>query len=324
MKHVVILFFFICQQNLSDCYGKFDFGLFENEPFLKAVALEDSKISSVLEEYNKKYQDKTLNQFLHSQKIFKKDFDFIHHPINAYFIIKKYAHVYPGMVEKLISEELQYKIKAQINATERIQHISQDDFSRSINALVQIIFSYDLDIDKFAKGIIQANLYGNGQKDLISEKQLFVDDLYNIATQAMEFGYLGIAGSIIKAALKAPTTNDGDKVLVNKMEGMAKNIVKLHNGNMERWRSVFTKNYVLRPYFLSDNLDKRSKQPKYIKSGKVNQTANISYYGIDGPFVSTSSMLQSCGAVRNKGRFLKKNKEEGGHLYSLPISSLIL
>ena len=290
MKHVIILFFFICQQNLSDCYGKFDFGLFENEPFLKAVALEDSKISSVLEEYNKKYQDKTLNQFLHSQKIFKKDFDFIHHPINAYFIIKKYAHVYPGMVEKLISEELQYKIKAQINATERIQHISQDDFSRSINALVQIIFSYDLDIDKFAKGIIQANLYGNGQKDLISEKQLFVDDLYNIATQAMEFGYLGIACSIIKAALKAPTTNDGDKVLVNKMEGMAKNIVKLHNGNMERWRSVFTKNYVLRPYFLSDNLDKRSKQPKYIKSGKVNQPANISYYGI--LMVGLSELLQ--------------------------------
>ena len=303
MKHVVILFFLICQQKLSDCYGKFDFGLFENEPFLKTVALEDSKISSVLEEYNKLYQDKTLNQFLHSQKIFKEDFDFIHHPINAYFIIKKYAHVYPGMLEKLISEELQYKIKAQINATERIQHISQNDFKRSINALVHIIFSYDLDIDKFAKGIIPANLYGNGQKDLISEKQLFVDDLYHIATQAMVFGYLGIAGSIVKAALKAPTTNDGDKVLVNKMEGMAKNIVKLHNGNMERWRSVFTKNYVLRPYFLSDNLDKRIKQPKYIKSGKVNQPANISYYGINGPFVSSSLMLQSCGGVRIKGWF---------------------
>ena len=301
MKHVVILFFSICQQKLSDCYGKFDFGLFENEPFLKTVALEDSKISSVLEEYNKLYQDKTLNQFLHSQKIFKEDF--IHHPINAYFIIKKYAHVYPGMLEKLISEELQYKIKAKINATERIQHISQDDFNRSINALVQIIFSYDLDIDKFAKGIIPVNLYGNGQKDLISEKQLLVDDLYYITTQAMEFGYLGIASSIIKAALKAPTTNDEDKVLVNKMEGMAKNIVKLHNANMERWRSVFTKNYVLRPYFLSDNLDKRIKQPKYIKSGKVNQPANISYYGINGPFVSSSLMLQSCGGVRIKGWF---------------------
>ena len=303
MKYAVILFFLIYQQKLSDCYGKFDFGLFENEPFLKTVVFEDSKISSVLEEYNKVYKDKTLNQFLHSQKIFKKDFKFIHHPINAYFIIKKYAHVYPGMVEKLISDELQYKIKAQINATERIQHISQNDFKRSINALVHIIFSYDLDIDKFAKGIIPANLYGNGQKDLISEKQLFVDDLYNIATQAIKFGYLGIAGRIMKAALKAPTTNDGDKVLVNKMQGLAKNIVKLHNGNMERWRSVFTKNYVLRPYFLKDNLDKRSKQPKYVKTGKVNQPANISSYGIYGQFVTTSSMLQSCGGVGIKGGF---------------------
>ena len=301
MKRAVITVILICHPRLSNCDGKFDFGLFENEPFLKIVASEDRKIGSLFDYFNKEYEDSTLNEFLETQTRVKADLHFIQHPINVFQVIKKYVHVYPSMVEKVFSPELKYKIQAQFNSTERIQYISHDDFKRSINGLVHIIFSYDLDIDKFARGIIPANLHGNKDKDLVSERPLLADDLFNIAIHAVDFGYLGTAATVMKAALKAPRANDGNKEFEKKMQGIARSIVKLHNGYLERWRSVFTDDYALRPYLLDDGLDKRSKQPKYIRRGEVNHAENIfPAFEIDSQFVKTSSMLQSCGGARIK------------------------
>ena len=52
---------------------------------------------------------------------------------------------------------------------------------------------------------------------------------------------------------------------------------------------------------MDDDLDKRSKQPKYIRTGEVNHAENIfPSFEIDCQFVKTSSMLQSCGGARIK------------------------
>ena len=268
MKKAEILFIFICQFLLSFCDNKFDFGLFENEPLLKTVAYEDIRINSVLEEYNKVYQDKTLDKFLHTQTRVTTDPHFMEHPLNAYQVIKKYALVYPSMVNKLFSDKLKYKIQTQVNNTEIIQNVSQDDLKRSVSGLVQIIFSYDLDIDDFSKGIIPANIYGNGPADLVSEKPLLADDLYNIGVQAVEYGYLGMAAAVMKAAFKAPRSKVGDKLFEKKLQRMSKNIVELHNGFLDQRRSIYTENYAMKPYLLDANLNKRRKQPTYIKSGR--------------------------------------------------------
>ena len=302
MNRAVILCIFGFHLRLSIADSKFDFGLFENEPSLKTVLTEDRQFSEFLEENNNEYHDKTLHKFLNTQTRVTEKEDFIQHPINAYLIIKKYALIYPGMVEKLSPVELKHKIQAKINSTEQIKHVSMDDFKRSINALVQIIFSFGLDIDTFSAGIIPSNLHGNGHKDFISEKPLLADDLFTIAIHAVEFGYLGTAATVMKTALKAPRAKAGDEVFEKKMRLMARNIVKLHNGYLERHRSVFTDNHALRPYLLDDNLDKRRKQPKYIKSGKVNHPDNIlpSVMNDGGQYAMRSSMLQSCGGVRVK------------------------
>ena len=284
---------------LSLADSKFDFALFENEPFLKTVSLEDRQFSAFLEENNKEYEDKTLIKFLNNQSRVTEAEDFIQHPINAYLIIKKYALVYPGMLEKL-PPVLKHKIQEQMNTTEQIKHISLDDFKRSINAVVQIIFSFGLDIDTFSRGVIPANLHGNGHKDLVSGKPLLADDLFNIAVHAMDFGYLGTAAIVMKAALKAPRAKAGDEIFEKKMQLFARNVVKLHNGHLERSRSVFTEKHAMSPYLLDDNLDKRRKQPKYIKAGKVNTPENIlpSVMNDGGQYAMRSSMLQSCGGVR--------------------------
>ena len=91
------------------------------------------------------------------------------------------------MVDKLSSLDLKEKIKAQMNGTERVQHISEEDFRRSVNALVQIIFSFGLDMDAFSTGIIPANLHSTGDTDLVSGQPLMADDLFNIAVQAGDY-----------------------------------------------------------------------------------------------------------------------------------------
>ena len=103
MKRAVISVILICHPRLSNCDGKFDFGLFENEPFLKIVASEDRKIGSLFDYFNKEYEDSTLNEFLETQTRVKADLHFIQHPINVFQVIKKYVHVYPSMVERVFS-----------------------------------------------------------------------------------------------------------------------------------------------------------------------------------------------------------------------------
>ena len=179
-----VIFILVCHSSSSIGDSKFDFGLFENELFLKTVSQEDRKLTSTLKNLSRKYQDETLNKFLQKTARVSEKLDFIQHPINAYQIIKKYAIVYPSMVDKLSSLDLKEKIKAQMNGTERIQHISEEDFRRSVNALVQIIFSFGLDMDAFSTGVIPANLHGTGDTDLVSGQPLMADDLFNIAVQA--------------------------------------------------------------------------------------------------------------------------------------------
>ena len=268
MKKAWRLFIFICQFRLTFGDNIFDFGLFENEPLLKTVALEDIRINSELEEYNKVYQDKTLDKYFQTQTRVTTEPNFMDHPINAYHVIKKYALVFPSIVHKLSSAKLKYKIQTQINTTESIKNVTQEDLKRSISGLVHIIFSYDLDIDEFAKGTIPANIHGNGPSDFVSEKPLLADDLYNIGVRAVEFGYLGLAATVIKSALEAPRSKFGDKLFEKKLQSMAKNIVELHNGFLDQRRSIYTENYAMKPYLLDENLDKSSKQPKYIKSGR--------------------------------------------------------
>ena len=88
-----VIFILVCHSSSSIGDSKFDFGLFENELFLKTVSQEDRKLTSTLENLNRKYQDETLNKFLQKTARVSEKLDFIQHPINAYQIIKKYAIV---------------------------------------------------------------------------------------------------------------------------------------------------------------------------------------------------------------------------------------
>ena len=73
--------------------------------------------------------------------------------------------------------------------------------------------------------------------------------------------------------------------------------VKIHNGYLERHRSVFTDSYSFKPYLLTSRLGRRKKQPRFVTGGEHLDIVKIwdSVKNDNGDYVRTSSMLQSCG-----------------------------
>ena len=73
--------------------------------------------------------------------------------------------------------------------------------------------------------------------------------------------------------------------------------VKIHNGYLERHRSVFTDSYSFKPYLLTSKLGRRKKQPRFVTEGEHLDIIKIwdSVKTDDGYYARTSTMLQSCG-----------------------------
>ena len=90
------------------------------------------------------------------------------------------------------------------------------------------------------------------------------------------------------------------------MEVLRRDLVRLHNGYMEKSRSVVTDKYVFSQYLLDENLKKKSKQPKFIREGKHMDYAYIGdAVRNDGMMkAKTNDMLRSCGGGERRVRNL--------------------
>ena len=292
--------------------NKFNFGLFENSPRLKLLLQEDQIFSSHLQNLSEKYQDETLSRFLEFQTInTKQDSFYIQHPLNAYHLIKKYALVLPVLISSVKLEDLRQKIQQHKNQTQVISSIKDDDFQKTLNGIIMMIYSFNLDLEKFSKGIIPANQHGNGDQDLVSDKHLYADDLCNLAAKAMEYGFLETAADLMKEAKTAPRYKEDPK-FEKHIEKFVKNVYQLHNGYLEKHRSVFTDTYSMKPYKLDKNLEKSAKQPKYVKNGDPLDVMKImqAYANDNGMYARSHMALKSCGGFR-----LKNYEVMDGHLH---------
>ena len=81
---------------------------------------------------------------------------------------------------------------------------------------------------------------------------------------------------------------------------MVANIQNLHNGYLEKHRSVFTDSFSLRPYMLDRELRRQRRQPKYIKTGDVVTMEKIApaIESDRGTYAMRSATFQSCGGFR--------------------------
>ena len=199
--HINNIFLVIFASSNLILNNKFNFGLFENSPRLKLLLQEDQIFSSHLQNLSATYQDDTLTSFLQFQSINDREDSLnIQHPLKVYHLIKNYALLLPDLISGVKLEDLRQKIQQHQNETQVISTINEDDFQKTLGGIVLMIYSFNLDLEKFSKGIIPANQHGNGNGDLISDKHLYADDLCNLATKAMEYGFLETAADLLKKA----------------------------------------------------------------------------------------------------------------------------
>ena len=279
--------------------NKYDFGLIENEPLLRDLHTEDLLLSSTLEEANKHLDSEEISKFLLKEKIPSRA-DFTRHPINVFHLIKKHTLAFNGLLSRLGEGGARDQMLELRNGTDLIKTLSLDDLQRSLDALAVIIHSYDLDVDILARGEIPANKYGNGDQALVASRGLTANDLGNIATRAMaKYGYFGTASVILKTALTAPRSYP-DETFEAELMKIVRNTRQLHNGYLERHRSVFTDSYSFKPYLLDEKLKKQKKQPKFVKAGEHVDVYKIweSLMNDDSVYARQSAMLQSCGGFK--------------------------
>ena len=91
-----------------------------------------------------------------------------------------------------------------------------------------------------------------------------------------------------------------DNKLMSRIMQMVANIQNLHNGYLEKHRSVFTDSFSLRPYMLDRELRRQRRQPKYIKTGDVVTMEKIApaIESDRGTYAMRSATFQSCGGFR--------------------------
>ena len=193
----ITLLVLLCIRVTLHSDSPYDFGLFENERLLRRVFEEDQQITIDLENVEKKHGSNVLKKFLESQLI-SQNVSYIQHPVNVYHLLKKYAVIFPQIVNKTESEDLKDHIRLTHKRTKHLAGLSHDDYHKCLNGLVHMIHSFDLDMEQFSRGVIPPLQHGNGDQALVAAKPLMADDLVNIAVQAVQFGYLGTAAAVLK------------------------------------------------------------------------------------------------------------------------------
>jgi len=168
-----------------------------------------------------------------------------------------------------------------------------------------MIHSYELDIERFRQGYIEASNLKNTEP-IQAIRKLSSIDLLLIAKRADESGYLGTAANIIKSALNAPKnqmfSEKEQKTFMKNLLKFKKDILTKHNGYLEKSKSVVTDKYVFNPYMLDEKLERKKKQPKFIKSEQVTDTIQIIDAIMNDGMAKfkTDSMLKTCGGIRRK------------------------
>ena len=278
--------------------NKYDFGLFENEPLLLDLHSEDIQLTSNLAEVNKDLKSEEISKFLKKEEI-SPETSYIEHPINVFHLIKKHTLAFNGLLLRTGQGKVRDKLEQLKNETVLIRTLQTDDLKKSMNALAVMIHSHDMDVDIFSKGEIPANKYGNGESPLIASRVLTANDLGNIAIRAIEYGFIGTGTVILKSAINAPRAYE-DENFEKMFAKILRDTQKLHNGYLEKHKSIYTDSYSLKPYLIDEDMKKKKKQPKFIKAGDHINLLKMgdSLRNDDAQYARTSYMLQSCGKFK--------------------------
>ena len=296
---------------------EYDFGLMESEPLLQKLFIENNIFLNKLGIISTKHSDRDLEHFVKTEfnsNVTEIPADvFVQHPINVFHLIKRYGLFIKQLFNQMKSKEIVEKIKTIYEESEILKTVNQDDFTKSVNAIVVMIHSYELDMNKLRDGIIDIQHLQRETKPFKSVNKLSTSELLVIAQHAEGRGLLGTAANIIKPALtlvnEEPMHAELRKVLRKSIAQFKREILIKHNGYLEKTQSVATDKYVFNTYLLNENLEKRKKQPKYVKAKDMIDVNKIkdSIKDDGASKFKTDSMLKTCGGKTRKNMAYLRN-----------------
>ena len=87
-----------------------------------------------------------------------------------------------------------------------------------------------------------------------------------------------------------------------RVRDMVSKIKKIHNGYLQKFKSIYTDNYSMKPFMLDDNLEEDKNQPIFVRSGEVDDARGIYVRNAivrdNAANAERNVMLQSCGGYR--------------------------
>lgn len=87
-----------------------------------------------------------------------------------------------------------------------------------------------------------------------------------LASLLIPYFILGTAALIIRSTIQK-CVYDCNTQTKEKLEISKKKLIQYHNGYLQKFKSIFTDQYVFEPFLFDEDLRKRKHQPDFIKSG---------------------------------------------------------
>ena len=290
--------------------NEYDFGLMESEPNLQKLFEESNIFLNKLSIISERHSEADLQHFVKTEMSPNvtniSPEVFVQHPINVFHLIKRYGLFIQQLFNQMKSKQILAEIKSIYDETDIIKTVNYDDFTKCVNALVVMIHSYDLNMLDLKEGIIDIGHLQQERKPFKSVNKLKTSEILVIAQHAEARGLLGTAANIIKPALKSVNEENIQEELRRELRKaiaqFKKEIIIKHNGYLEKVKSVASDKFVFNQYLLDENLDKRKKQPKYVKSEDMIDVGKITESLKDDGAAKfkTDSMLRSCGGKTRK------------------------
>ena len=282
----------------------------ESEPNLQKLFEENNIFLNKLSIISQRHSEADLQYFVKTElspnTTHMLPEEFVQHPINVFHLIKRYGLFIQQLFNQMKSKQIIAEIKSIYEETDILKTVNYEDFTKCVNAIVVMIHSYDLDMLNLREGIIDIGHLQQERKPFKSVSKLTTSEILVIAQHAEARGLLGTAANIIKPAIQSVNEEsipeDLRKVLRKTIAQFKKEILVKHNGYLEKVKSVASDKYVFNQYLLDENLNKRKKQPKYVKSDDLIDVEKItdSLKDDGAAKFKTDSMLKSCGGKTRK------------------------
>jgi len=285
----------------------YDMGVMENEPLLRTLCEENLNFMKSFKEINEKYPVTEIEVFLKvTEESNKSVEEYVRHPLNSFNLLKKAAVFIPALSNTLSSlktensTEMLKLLEILFQETEVLKTITEKDMYGAAKALIFIVHAYDLDTEKFRKGLVDTTdvkYYAHGAKHQ-GDSALTSQDLKVLATMSQKLGLINTGIKFMRSAYKAQEESEDteqiDVGVKDQFEKAKQDLIKLNNDFVTNKKTFINDLVVVNKYLVDEKLEKKKTQPKFIKSGAIDKVDISLATSFGGDFFHMEALLQGC------------------------------